>query len=501
MSDRVSAGPARLPPDENRFAQDVVILCSQQDKLRVNDEMLPPLQAARLKCGLRDLDFEDPDGIRRALETSRYALAVLTPDCLNSHWPDLRGLFGTDGANAAGGCVLPVLLQPCERPEEIASLPYADLTVRNRRDEDMNRLLKQLRSEPPPSRQLLARAGADARTAAAGRQKFDQLVAMLEWQPALAHETKVHLQIYRERLKEKRAQIDVLNQYKKMHALLHDLQCPYRQVWRELQRPPETPFDWREMVDCRKQIGERVEGLQRVTRAESLGERGKERAERLIARLQGARKELDKAIRTRDRQQLGEPRRLLRTVLSTYPNEISADLRARVDVLQMHNLISVIEDVTDRERADLRILADEAEQLMADTLAALRRLDRELKRLIHQHDDWQRLEQRLSLIEEQSENGIDEKELRKAWPDLKEDGLELYGDSLEPWAHKQRQEADRLAGVLNGGPADQISVAFSNYRAELMDQFYCVDLDLLELCDKLGDVFGTPEPASNRRSA
>jgi hypothetical protein len=136
------------------YSCDVFISHSLADRGWVENTLLPALTAAGLKVmiGSRDFSIGVPNlmNIERAVDQSRYVVLVLTPDWVGSEWAEFGGVLAqTRGLAGRLWCVLPLLLKPCELPSRIAALNYADFTDRTVWESEMERLVRQVRSQAP----------------------------------------------------------------------------------------------------------------------------------------------------------------------------------------------------------------------------------------------------------------------------------------------------------------------------------------------------------------
>jgi len=134
-----------LPAD--RFAHDVFISYSHNDKDWVYQRLLPSLEAAGLKVCIDFRDFEPglPSliNMENAVERSRKTLIVLTPAWVESEWTAFESLLiQTDDPAARQRRIIPLLLTLCQPPKRIAILTYLDFTDPNQFDFQMGRLIK-----------------------------------------------------------------------------------------------------------------------------------------------------------------------------------------------------------------------------------------------------------------------------------------------------------------------------------------------------------------------
>jgi hypothetical protein len=132
-----------------KYAYDVFISYSHDDRGWVRAELLPRLEAAGLKVCIDYRDFKvgvpSAENIEHAIDDSRHTLLVLTPAWAESEWTDFESLL-VQMADPAGRLrkLIPLLLKPCQLPRRIGALTYADFTEIARREEEMTRLLSGL---------------------------------------------------------------------------------------------------------------------------------------------------------------------------------------------------------------------------------------------------------------------------------------------------------------------------------------------------------------------
>jgi hypothetical protein len=140
------------------YQYDVSISYSHYDHVWVQETLLPRLEQAGLRVCIdyRDFIIGTPTllNIEQAVDTSRHTLIVLTPAWVESEWTQMESLLvGTADPAARRRRLIPLLLQPCQRPARIAALTHADFTQPEQHATEFTRLLGQLRRDttPPPS--------------------------------------------------------------------------------------------------------------------------------------------------------------------------------------------------------------------------------------------------------------------------------------------------------------------------------------------------------------
>ncbi len=138
-----------------RISFDVFVSYRQRDPDRtwVRERLVPALSAAGLRI------FVDYQSFRlgaplvremeRAVEASRYTLAVLSPAYLESNFTDLERVMAQHlGVERSETRLVAVLLQPCTPPLSVRACLYLDMTDEARFDEQIAVLVEQLRQEP-----------------------------------------------------------------------------------------------------------------------------------------------------------------------------------------------------------------------------------------------------------------------------------------------------------------------------------------------------------------
>ncbi|MCI0691096.1 toll/interleukin-1 receptor domain-containing protein [candidate division KSB1 bacterium] len=137
--------------DSAQYKYDVFISYNHAaDGAWVWDALLPRLKSAGLKV-IVDLDFEfgvpKLVNIERAVQNSRYTIIVLTPAWLSSEWTEFESLLvGNMDAAGRKRRLLPLMLHPCQPPERIAMLHYADFTHPLGNENQFYRLLQHVQN-------------------------------------------------------------------------------------------------------------------------------------------------------------------------------------------------------------------------------------------------------------------------------------------------------------------------------------------------------------------
>jgi nucleoside phosphorylase len=166
---RTQADPAadsklRLPASAHSTASgdastpyDLFISYHPADKAWVRGELMPRLEEAGLKVMINFRDFEIGTprlvNVEQAVDRSRHTLIVLTQDWVDSEWENFQSLLtGTSDPAGRQRKLMPLVLKPCKPPRWIDYLTPVDLTLLEERDEQLQRLIRNLLSQAQPKK-------------------------------------------------------------------------------------------------------------------------------------------------------------------------------------------------------------------------------------------------------------------------------------------------------------------------------------------------------------
>lgn len=132
----------------NESKYDVFISYCSDDRDWVQDQLLPALKRAGLWV-TDDSDFAIGKprltNIGQAVDNSAHTMLVMTPAWMESEWAAFeRLLAGTADPAGRDRKLIPLLLEPCDLPNYIEFLTYADLTDPTTQDEQIARVVKGL---------------------------------------------------------------------------------------------------------------------------------------------------------------------------------------------------------------------------------------------------------------------------------------------------------------------------------------------------------------------
>jgi len=287
--------------------------------------------------------------------------------------------------------------------------------------------------------------------------------------------------------------IDRVSYYKTIHDKLHTLQF---QCFYLLQSESRYFPDERSLPLCRT--------YSRTLRniVEELEEVGRSAGQPLdwLETLREAQVLLDDALDGKNEQMLEEALYILDAhILMRYPNEVNNRLNEAARGLYLEKLI----DSMARMRQALLRLSDNSHKLqeVQEGVEALMDISQRLLALVEDHDEWQKAEVELRMIEEfilrpaeMRPTELNVFGLERRWTRLSQRTVPLYQDRPESWAVKLSEVGEQLGQAISAHNHEQIRDTFDTYRWEAGDRFYKVDKELLTLCNELRDA---AEPLRN----
>jgi len=155
MENAPAQAPTPAAPAADRFAYDIFISYRHQqpDKTWVRKTLLPQLEAQGLRACIdyRDFRLGTPlvKEMERAVEQSRYTLAVLSPVYLTSNFTELENVLAEHlGLEQSQRRLLAVLYQPCNPRLGMRARLMLDMTDADEFELNLARLADELRQAP-----------------------------------------------------------------------------------------------------------------------------------------------------------------------------------------------------------------------------------------------------------------------------------------------------------------------------------------------------------------
>jgi hypothetical protein len=149
-----TATPLPTTPLPDSYEYDVFVSYQAKgtDKSWVRKTMLPYLEAKRLRVCI---DTRFPIGVpiitsmERAIQNSRYTLAVLSPNYLESGFSDFESLMSQYfGLEQSKSRLIPILRESCQPRLGLRALFVLDMTDEDEFEVNMDRIVYQLRQSP-----------------------------------------------------------------------------------------------------------------------------------------------------------------------------------------------------------------------------------------------------------------------------------------------------------------------------------------------------------------
>ena len=458
---------------------------SHKDEDWVRGDLLQQLEARNLQVCIDFRDFQvgapSVQEMRRAVETSRKTLLVLTPDYLNSAWTEFEvAILQTIDPNNRQRRLIPLRKAECQLPPEISYLNYVDLANPKYSDVEWKKLMMALGATndislpPPPAPPALPDPDGSAEAG---------LVALrvLMRDPAVRANVASFETVFRTSCQ----QIDVLAYYKDLHDLLHTLQFKcYNYIIGIVRSAKKSPTDvsiWEDLIDSELALQDVVDGLNNFMEQ---GASGSERMNPWIGLLINGLRRLFIAIENRDAQNMDEAIKPINSVLAIQPALINARLNQAARSLPLPELIEALIRVFDN--LDVARVNLNAMEKFRTGVNALYDLNNQLSALRDEHDLWQAVDAELRRIEATVAQDLDD--LSLSWPNLKKMTEKQCKGVLDEWAQKLQVDCQKLDEAFEAQEPNKVRQYFGRYRSRVSNRFYHVDLMLRELCGKLRGV-------------
>jgi Trypsin-like peptidase domain len=308
--------------------------------------------------------------------------------------------------------------------------------------------------------------------------------------PELMRERPVHKAVkeYREVFKRSSRHVSTLHAYKKAHELLYGLELDcYNSLVSDARHFPHK----KQARD--KVLGHLVRLEDYVSDAEGIVSyvKGDQLVETMCAQLKRAYAELQKAHSKHDVRHCKAALALLEQLVSLTLSKFNTLLRHVVKELDIHRLVAALQSVQKEiPSAELSATAG-VFQLGVNDLVTL---GRDLHRLMSEHNQWQRLDDALRLINRNSPRLLIQ--LEAHWPiitpeieavcNLAPASLgEAPGAIASHWRTFIEQETISLDNAQTAGDSKKASIHFRNLRDHAAQRFDRTDYKLLETCAKI----------------
>ncbi|MBF8284809.1 MAG: hypothetical protein HW378_3724 [Anaerolineales bacterium] len=280
-------------------------------------------------------------------------------------------------------------------------------------------------------------------------------------------------------------QIDQLSNYKAMHDLLHQLEFECYKVL--VQTTPKFPADRLARREVR-QYRIKLERLLADLREAAQRAVDPDFEQQWIADLAGLPGQLDHALEADDRDRLEEAIQQLKMELDVQPARINNELVGAAGALRLPDLAQALAEIRTK-LLEAPGLDPARVQVFQTGVNELARLSAALTALVRDHNGWQDVEVRLRRIEAlvlvDAHASQDLRELKRAWPKLKEKSQGLSQSRADGFSEAFQAASAALDAQLATAPPDVLSELFLDYRAYAGELFVQVDVDLRNLCGDL----------------
>jgi hypothetical protein len=283
---------------------------------------------------------------------------------------------------------------------------------------------------------------------------------------------------YRTKLERAREGITALNQYKKLHDVLHTLQ-------QQLENKLEAVAD-----EARKgEITSDVETFE--YRLREAAENANEAAQSLRSEIEQKREcaWIASLIRVADLVKEGKPGSpgpfdraaiLFRTVLSEAPR-ISSKMTDEVANLNLDELRAALKKIRDQFKET------PAEADLTTAIDGLATIHPRIGGLVAQHSEWQIIDKAVAVAEVMDGKSIDDRFLE--WADTKarlENLFDLAPNAL--WANMLKKRIEQMESAGAAHDAAQFGRAFESFCSTAIERFVSVDKELLDRTGSIATV-------------
>jgi hypothetical protein len=464
------------------YTHDIFISYSRANKDWVRKDLLPRLKEAKLSVFIDEEDIEFGanlmDSIGQAVEKSRHTLAVLTPFWLNGEWTTHeRNLVLLADPSGKSRRLIPLLLEECELPKNIAHLNYVDFRDVTKRQAALDKLLRELGRTQKDINQAVTDSA----------QKGLRALIDLMRSPAV-HDAVGDFEENREQACQ---QIRILKRYKDLHDHFHNTERSYDLVIKEKKSLQEETGSWDDLQMAALDLEAEITPLLDYARSAGFAD-----SEILwSARLERAQHDLLAAIEKEDAKLLNNATQRLAQVVGQVPTDLNGRLFKAADDLPLAKLVEKLK-IVGTGLKNLGLSGEAAARLVEfdQGLDALERLTRSLKAFVTNHNCLQEIDNQLRPIDLSSQSDLEE--IQGAWQDLQHSMGNLSDDSGAEWITQFRATSARLNDALShldvavADPAAAKSVKrdFIRYRGLVTQGFRQVDRELKTFCEQLQDV-------------
>jgi hypothetical protein len=276
-------------------------------------------------------------------------------------------------------------------------------------------------------------------------------------------------------------QIKIISTYKDLHDSLHKLefQCYWGVLW-EARNFPDDEMALEILTAHELTLQQILEDIQEIITNSPLTT--SETA--WVADLEKGHQELHSALEQLDKRQLQRAIWLLNQILAIQPSLINNSLNTTAKALRLPDLVTSMTGIRDR-LIDGELDEEKIGQFQ-EGANNLSKLQQNLRLLIQNHDEWQRIDLVLRRIETNLKYDI--MELEMSWPELKIMVESQYRNLRDKWALSLSKDSESLESAVNSQDTAQVKRSFRSFRRLASYRFYRIDFKLKEICGELRHV-------------
>ncbi len=281
-------------------------------------------------------------------------------------------------------------------------------------------------------------------------------------------------------------QITLLRTYKSLHDCLHKLQLQLRGLataTRTLGTNPDAPSD---LVQCltmmktlREDVVAAIDHLPNTPPYRESENRWLQQYDRAIGLAQQASDNTDPGV---GKQCVFEVKGIIRR----QPVRIDSNLTATASALEVTDLKSLFVKISNTPG----IGNGDRDRFLAHAVAA-EQLFRQLRALVNQHGEWQRIDQGLWDADENLPKSAtdDASNFDAIWMNVTDPLRELLNaESQAAWAKSLADRRDKIAVFRKDEDWPKFGLEFARFRAESTVQFFAVDSTLLQLSGQIASL-------------
>jgi len=276
-------------------------------------------------------------------------------------------------------------------------------------------------------------------------------------------------------------QMQEVTGYKSLHDQLHELQTRVLDPMEKV--APAFPGDEEaqaELNEYRVDFEDINQKLRDIARRFILADTS------WIPALEEALNNFRQALDQRDELLLRSVIKRIDRLLTLHPSRINTRLNAAARALRLEELVRALSELTD-DTARIKPNSDRLRQFRSG-VAALDRLEKNLRTLVQRHDHWQDFDSNLQAMEKNQKL----EDLLAWWPDITHMIAHVRASYLaEPWLTSFLTDCQALESDIQAGEMHRICRSFRQVQRQVSKRFYNTDADLKNQCDEL---FKVAEP-------